>query len=103
MPYTEHQERKLYGVGKNKRFRIELNSFPFTIGKAKEYCDFQLTDNTVSRMHARFMLEEEQVSLTDLNSTNGTYRNGVRLQPNEKVLLETEDEIQIGNMVFVYR
>ncbi|MDE6950472.1 MAG: FHA domain-containing protein, partial [Lachnospiraceae bacterium] len=46
---------------------------------------------------------EETVWMQDLNSTNGTYHNGMRLKPHEKVALETEDEIGFGQMQFVFR
>lgn len=100
---TEKQERKLYGLGKNKSSRITLNEFPYTIGMNKEFSDFQLTDHSVSRVHARFFLEEDEVILMDLNSTNGTYHNGLRLQPDQKVRLEPEDEVGFGKVMFIYR
>lgn len=103
MEVTERQEKKLYGLGKNKSSRIELEHFPFTIGKNKEFSDFQLTDHSVSRVHARFFLEGETVVLTDLNSTNGTYHNGFRLQQEQKVIMEPEDEVCFGKVMYVYR
>ena len=41
--------------------------------------------------------------MQDLNSTNGTYHNGMRLSPNERVILEAEDEIGFGQAQFVFR
>ena len=35
--------------------------------------------------------------ISDLNSTNGTFRNGLRLLPNETVSIEPGDEIGLGN------
>lgn len=103
LDYTEKQERKLYGTGKYKRCRIPMEHFPFTIGKSEEYTDYRLTDNTVSRIHVRFFLEGDTVWMMDLNSTNGTFHNGIRLSPNQRMELEAEDEIGIGRMEFVYR
>lgn len=97
------QEKKLYGVGKYKRHRIQLVSFPYTIGKTPTYSDYLLQDNSVSRVHACFTEKDEQIWLMDLNSTNGTFHNGLRLQPNQKVELEPEDEIQFGKVTFIYR
>ena len=74
-----------------------------TIGKQKEEVDFVIEDNSVSRIHARIYVEEGIRYLEDLNSTNGTYKNGLRLQPYEKRRLEEGDEIRIGRMLFVYR
>jgi len=40
--------------------------------------------------------------LTDLNSTNGTYKNGVRLIANETVEIRPQDEIKLGNKIFYF-
>ena len=44
-----------------------------------EPADIILTDSEVSRAHCRLQLEGEALMVTDLNSTNGTYIDGVRL------------------------
>lgn len=62
-----------------------------------------LDDLSVSRVHARILQEKESVYLEDMNSTNGTYKNGLRLQPYEKRKLEEEDEIKVGKQILVYR
>lgn len=73
-----------------------------TIGKRKEEADIVLEDMSVSRLHARIVKENEKYYIEDLNSTNGTFKNGLRLQPYERRELEPEDEIRAGrvNMVF---
>ena len=96
------EERVLTGKVKGKKKQIDLSSFPFMIGKNKDQVDFVLDDHSVSRLHARFTLRDDVVYLTDLNSTNGTYKNGVRLEPNELTMLETEDEITFGRLTFTY-
>ena len=96
------EERILTGKIKGKKKQIDLSSFPFLIGKSREQADFVLDDHSVSRLHARFTLRDDVVYLTDLNSTNGTYKNGVRLEPNELTMLEAEDEITFGRLTFTY-
>ena len=65
--------------------------------------DLVLEDDTISRLHARICKEGEMVYLEDLNSTNGTFKNGLRLQPYEKRRLEEGDEVRFGKLLFVYR
>lgn len=96
------EQRILTGRVKGRMRQIDLSTFPFVIGKNKEVADYVLEDHTVSRIHARFTLREDIVYLTDLNSTNGTSKNGVRLEPNEMVMLEADDEITIGRITFTY-
>ena len=80
-----------------------LDQCPIVIGKRKEEANCILEDPSVSRMHARISKEEEACYLEDLNSTNGTFKNGLRMQPYEKRRLEEEDEIRLGRIKLIYR
>ena len=73
------------------------------IGKRKGEADVLLDDPSVSRMHARIMRERDNCYLEDLNSTNGTFKNGLRLQPYEKKKLEPGDEVKCGRVLMVFR
>lgn len=96
-------ENILCGLGKFEKLTVKLEHFPFSIGKLKEEADYVLKDNSVSRLHARFYRENKSIYLVDLNSTNGTYKNGFRIPANEKILLEEGDEIIFGKVRFCYR
>jgi pSer/pThr/pTyr-binding forkhead associated (FHA) protein len=51
----------------------------------------------ISRRHARIFLEDEQYSIEDCGSTNGTFVNrGRRLIPGTKLILNDGDEIIVG-------
>ncbi len=56
----------------------------------------------VSRRHARFLHREEGWFLEDLQSTNGTYVNEVRLLPNRPVRLRSGDLVRFGQMTLVF-
>lgn len=73
-----------------------------SVGKKKGEVDLALKDSSVSRIHARVTNESGTVYLEDLNSTNGTFRNSVRLQPYEKQRLDEGDEIRFGNVVLIF-
>jgi len=51
----------------------------FTIGRSKD-CDIQLTDSLVSLRHARVIRDRDRWVIEDLQSKNGTYLNGARIQ-----------------------
>lgn len=55
-------------------------------------------DRGVSRAHAKIHLENEQLYVTDLGSTNGTYLGGNRLTPNEPTMLRKGDELLLGRL-----
>lgn len=103
MDIRNSQERKLYGIGKYRRQKIFLEKLPCLVGKDNTLIDYVVADPSVSRMHAKFLMEGDTIWLQDLNSTNGTYHNGMRLRPNEKVALEPEDEVGFGQAQFVFR
>lgn len=103
MDIGQEQERKLYGIGKFRQLKIFLDRLPCTVGKDKTLVNHIISDSSVSRMHVRFSEEGGSLWMQDLNSTNGTYHNGLRLRPNEKVMLEPEDEVGLGRVQFIYR
>ncbi len=73
-----------------------------TVGR--ENCDILLLQDTlVSRNHARFQVQGEVVTVTDLGSTNGTYINQVRLQPHIPQAIRVGDTVHIGNTTFTLR
>jgi len=93
--------RRLYTT--DGRILMQISNEEYTIGKKKEEVDLVLDDFSVSRMHARICKEVDGIYIEDLNSTNGTYKNGIRMQPYEKKKLEEGDEIKIGKIVLLYR
>ncbi len=60
-----------------------------------------LAESTVSRRHARLLRDGHgQFTLTDLDSANGVYINGTRVQ---RAVLSTGDEIKIGDNYFRFQ
>lgn len=59
-----------------------------------------LTDHTVSRRHAQVDAAEGGWVLSDLDSANGTYVNGVRVT--RPVKLKHGDQIRVGSTLLVY-
>ncbi len=99
----EVKENKLYGMNKGNKHHIDLNKLPCTIGKMTGCTDYCIAEASISRMHVKFTGKDNTVFMTDLNSTNGTYKNGLRLQPSETVQIEPGDEIRLGKLTFCYR
>ncbi len=97
------EEFKLYAVDRKNKRHIELKQFPCTVGKMAGCVDYVLPDDSVSRIHARFDRQGDRVTMTDMNSTNGTYKNGLRMQPQETVIIEPGDEIRFGSLNYCYR
>lgn len=103
--YLEEQQREqprgLYRD--NGELAIKIDKFPFVIGKKRDEVDYALEDRSVSRIHARILEEDGRIYLEDLNSTNGTFKNGLRMQPYEKRRLEKDDELRFGKAEYTFQ
>ena len=79
-----------------------LVSGEHSIGRAHS-CDVALLDETVSREHARIVVNDAGVALIDLGSASGTVLNDVRLEPHRSIRLTNGDCIRIGPWAFSAR
>jgi len=85
------------GPDKGKTF--DLTAVSVILGRRAD-CDVVLNDSSVSRRHARLDFYRGRFTITDLESTNGTRVNGVRI--NSKAL-EPEDVISLGTTTCTLR
>lgn len=90
-------------LSEDGKLLMTLEQSSYTIGKKRGEVDLVLSDPSISRLHARIVKEEDGFYLEDMNSTNGTFKNGLQLQPYEKRKLEEGDEITLGKMTVLYR
>lgn len=84
------EENKIVG-------QLDLAHFPFTIGRARE-CDFVIDTTEISRVHLKLEFSHDQVVAIDPGSTNGSFLNDVRLQPNREYRLKANDILNLGNV-----
>jgi len=57
-------------------------------------------DPGVSRNHCRLDIAPPRTELTDLGSSNGTYINDMRIEPNKKYELKSGDTFKVGENLF---
>ena len=60
--------------------------------------NFVIEHDSVSRNHARFVLQNGALCLEDLDSMNGTWVDGQRLEANEPVPLKPGGIVEIGKI-----
>lgn len=100
-PCEKEKSHRLYS--QEGKIIAQLGDGALTIGKKKGEVDLVLDDFSISRMHARITKEDDEYYLEDMNSTNGTFKNGLHLQPYEKRKLQEEDEIRLGTVLLIFR
>lgn len=102
--YLEPQKEQSRGLYRNNgELAVRIDKLPFVIGKKRDEVDYTLEDRSASRLHARILEENGCIYLEDLNSTNGTFKNGLRMQPYEKRRLEKDDEICFGKDEYIFQ
>ena len=69
------------------------------VGRAPS-SDIAIFDPTISRRHAELQVDETGLRVRDLGSSNGTFRNGARIEDTEPVVLAPGDTITFGKVGF---
>lgn len=93
-----HTLRVFHGHNPGEKYALAEDEI--VVGRAPE-CHIAIDSKSVSRRHARLMLEEDRYAIEDLRSRNGTCVNGQRISG--PVLLDDGDRVSICETVFVFR
>ncbi len=59
---------------------------------------FGAQERGVSRIHAQIHMEDDILYITDMDSTNGTYLDGVKLLPNQQHRIRQKSDIMLGRL-----
>jgi len=73
-----------------------------TVGR-HEGAGLPINHSSISRRHAEISYGNGRYVLRDLQSTNGTFVNGRRLEPGSVCILKTDDEVRFGRTIFALR
>jgi Inner membrane component of T3SS, cytoplasmic domain len=89
----------LSGQHKGEDFRIREG--PNTIGSASD-ADIVLHDTAISGKHASLRFKDQKFTITDLDSTNGTFLND-RSDPIAREELRDGDVIRVGGVTLKFK
>ena len=92
--------------GKLTRMRtkesVSINKTEFVIGRERSRVDYCINDNTnVGRAHAKILNRGGTAYLVDMNATNGTFLNNVKVSGTQ-VALKNGDKITLADEDFTY-
>ena len=97
IPMKQRAYLEIIGISKKEKV-IELAKEEILVGRSPK-CDIQLQAKNVSRKHALVVFRNEEYHIKDLESTNGTYVNGVRVV---KCILRNHDQIEIAGVKLLF-
>ena len=80
---------------------IRFENIPALIGRAPNEVDVCLDDLRISRIHMRIDHKNGQIVVVDMNSSNGSYRNGEKLKAGESYTLHAGDIIKLADLEFI--
>jgi len=89
---------KLIETSAPDRKEVPVTKEEFLIGRGPD-CDLRLGSSEVSRHHCLLRVRGEEVTVSDLGSSNGTYLNGQRVR--SQAALHSGDEIVLGKSRFL--
>ena len=81
---------------------IVINKPSFIIGRLDGQVDYVHSNNAIGKVHAEIITREGCYYLKDLNSKNGTFVNGKRLESNTEYEIKNNDKITLANSDFVF-
>lgn len=70
----------------------------FLLGREENFSDGTVLSHSISRLHARILRTSGLLYLEDMNSTNGTFVNSMKLRPFDPHQLELGDQITLGDV-----
>ena len=97
IPMKHRAYLEITGIGQEATV-VELRKEETLIGRTAD-CDVQIPSNNVSRKHACVGFRNEEYHIKDLDSTNGVYVNGVKI---DKCVLRNLDQIEIGGVKLLF-
>jgi serine/threonine protein kinase len=84
------EPNKEYMIGRRHKTQPLLPDIDLTPFKAYEW--------GISRLHASLNVEKDQITITDIGSSNGTWYAGKRLPPNKPLQLNHGDLLHLGKL-----
>ena len=86
------------------QFHFVVCENEFLIGKSRERVQGVITgNNAVSRVHCKIVRQNGSYFVVDMGSSNGTYVNGKRIQPNVPEPISDRSQLRIANAEFIVR
>lgn len=81
--------------------KVNIDKANFTVGKGAD-ANYIINNVSISRFHAKIVCQNGQYYVIDNESTNGTYVNGRRIEPNIPAGIKSGDLLRLANEEFKF-
>lgn len=98
--FASQGRMKLVALNAPNPFEMEVTKQDFTIGKRKSNDGVIDYNKMLSRVHCRISSDNQGFVIVDLNSTNGTFVNDIKVKPNAAFPIKNGDVIRLANSSF---
>ncbi|MBC7466194.1 MAG: FHA domain-containing protein [Bdellovibrio sp.] len=102
MPANKLSEMIIEVIKDGETLTYEISKPVLTIGRWHT-CDIPINDINISREHLRIIINENNVQIQDLKSSNGTLLNGAQISSKQIYLLTEKDTVTFGNSFVAVR
>ncbi len=82
---------------------FRITRFPFVIGRSESRADGVINLRTISGTHCRIDKVPDGYTIVDLNSSNGTTINGIKMVPNQPMRLKSGMRIGMASERYVVK
>mgnify|MGYP004476050987 CR=1 FL=1 len=100
--WDESMESGAYLLADGTREKISIAGPVFRIGRNPGYVDYVIDNNSVGRIHMNLLQKDEGYFAVDINSKNGTFIDGNRLNPNMEYPLSDGCHLRVGSQGFTF-
>ena len=74
----------------------------FIVGRFKPQVDLVLESKFVGKVHSEIINRDENFFIEDINSQNGTFINGLRIDSNKEYKIKNRDKILFADNEYVF-
>jgi hypothetical protein len=83
--------------------KIYISKERFKLGRLSSEVDYTILNNAIGKSHAEIVNEQGMLYIIDLNSKNGTFINGQRLNGNMPYQLNDNDQVMLANALYIFK
>jgi len=81
---------------------VVIRQWPYRIGRMSGQVDYCINNPAIGRIHAELTKGPDGYCITDMNTRNGTYINGTRIEPNTGHPIKSGDRFMLANEEFQF-